>query len=191
MAEEVELSGTVKKMSPSGKGFLLNEYENWWNFGKGYDGPRPFAPNAAITVTYEESVRPDGTSSFFVLSAWPTTGQAGPVPPQVTPAGPKPTAGPTPTNGPVPAKPASYEGYQAAATGPVPTPPNRENAILFQVCLKAAVEWVLRRHRHGDPNRTEGQVLFVADVFYRDALKVLSDEPEESQDGDPGPGEPA
>lgn len=192
MAEEVELKGTVKKMSPSGKGFLLNEYDSWFNFGSRYEGPRPFAPGAAITITYEESVKADGTSSFFVLTAWPTTGQAGPHPPQVTPAGPKPTAGPQPT-----AKPDSYEGYQAAPSGPTPTPPSRENAILFQVCLKVATEWVLARYPDNDVNRTEGQVLYVADLFYKDGLKLILGEaapawvPEQPQDGDPGPGEPA
>lgn len=181
-----EERGTVKKMSPSGKGFLLNEFENWWNFGKGYDGPRPFAEGAAITLTYEENVRADGTSSFFVLSAWPTTGQAGPVPPQVTPAGPKPT-GPTPT-----AQPTSYGDYQAAATGPTPTPPSRDNAILFQVCLKAAQEWVMG---HETLAKTPAEVLNVADLYYYEGLKVISN-PEDGpamvqMDGDPGPEESA
>lgn len=173
-----EVTGTVKKMSPSGKGFLLNEYENWWNFGNGYDGPRPFVENAPITVTYEETTRKDGSSSFFVLSAWPTTGQAGPVPPQVTPAGPTPTPqGPTPTNGPTPAKPTSYGDYQAAATGPVPTPTplSRENSILFQVCLKAAQEWVLAVE--GLPKVPE-EVLNVTDVYYSLGLQLIKGQQE-------------
>jgi hypothetical protein len=178
-----EVTGTVKKMSPSGKGFLLNEFENWWNFGKGYDGPRPFAEGAAITVTYEESVRQDGTSSFFVLSAWPTTGQAGPVPPPVTPAGPKPS-GPQPT-----AQPASYDEYRAA--GPVPTPPSRENSILFQVCLKAAQEWVLATTAEGSPQRVSGEVLSVADTYYHEGLSLISGQPDKPADGDPGPTEEA
>jgi hypothetical protein len=173
-------------MNKKGTGFLLDQFQNWWNFGRDYSNEcsRTLTLGEEVTVTYEEVPRADGPSSFFVTEVWPTSGQRERPKPSI----PQPT-GPTPTNGPV--KPDSYEGYQAAATGPVPTPPNRENAILFQVCLKAAAEWVPRRYRHGDPNRTEGQVLFVADLFYHDALKVISGELQEPQDGDPGPEEPA
>ncbi len=168
MAEAIELNGTVKKMSPSGKGFLLNEYENWFNFGSKYDGPRPFAPNAVITITYEEKVKADGTSSFFVLSAWPTTGQAGPHPQQVTPPGPKPTAGPppmpTPTNGPAPTP---------APSGPTPTPPDKDKYIMYEVALKEAREWVLGSEPDNSPQRTLGHLMFVADTLYLNATKVI------------------
>lgn len=169
MAEIPEIKGTVKRMSPSGKGFMLNEYDGtWFNFGKGYEGPKPFLENAAITLTYEEIFKAGGSSSFFVLSAWPTTGQPGPVPPQVTPPGPKPIAGPKPTNGPTPTQPTTV-----APTGPVPTPPNREQSILFQVCLKAAQEWVLAVE--GLP-KTPAEVLVVADLYYAQGLRLINGE---------------
>ncbi len=187
-----EVSGTVKTISPSGKGILLKEYETdaegqdqWFNRGKGFKGAWPAKRDEAVTLTYEQTFDADGKAKFWVLEAWPTSqGRRTP------PTGEQPRTGPVPTGTPA-EKPDSYEGYQAAASGPVPTPPSRENAILFQVCLKAAQEWVLARYSEGDVNRTEGQVLFVADLYYREGLAMISGEYREPQDGDPGPGEPA
>lgn len=160
-----ELTGTVKKMSPSGKGFLLNEYENWFNFGREYAGPRPFAPGTPLTVTYEQTFKQDGTASFFVLGAAPPGQPA--APPAPTEASPELTP-----SSPAPAEP-------PAPVGPTPTPLSRENSILFQVCLKAAVEWVLARYPEGDPNRTEGQVLFATDLYYKGGLELINAEEEQ------------
>ncbi len=183
-AETIEINGTVKAMNKKGTGFLLNEYTDWFNFGSRYEGPRPFLKDAAITLTYEESIRADGSSSFFVLSAWPTTGQAGPVPPQVTTPGPKPIANPQ-TPGYVET---IIEGSRPAPTGPTPTPPNREQSILFQVCLKAAQEWVLAVDSVAN---TPAEVLNVADLYYVQGSRLINGESLNMGDGDPGPEEPA
>lgn len=178
-----EVQGTVKVFSKSKKGFILKEYDDqWFNRGKDFEGAWPALVNQAITVTYEQTQGDDGTAKFWVLEAWPTsTGK-----PTAQPAAP---SGPVPTNGPKPAQPDSYDGYRA--TGPVPTPPSRENAILFQVCLKAAQEWVLATTAEGSPQRVSGEVLAVADTYYHEGLRLISGEPEEPQDGDPGPEPPA
>jgi hypothetical protein len=193
-----ELEGTVKSLSRTGKGFILEEYESdnsgkdqWFNRGKDFEGAWPANKGDKVTVTYEQTFDADGSAKFWVREVWPTSqGRRTPPTGEQPKTGPVPTttAGPTPTdtNGP---KPASYDEYRAA--GPVPPPPNRENTILFQTCLARAQEWVLATTAEGSPQRVSGEVLSVADTYYHEGLKQIAGEGEEPQDGDPGPGEPA
>ncbi len=162
-----ELTGTVKKMSPSGKGFQLNEYENWFNKGRGYQGPWPFAPGTPLTVTYEQTFDADGTAKFWVLGAAPPGQPA--APPAPTEASPELT----PTNGPTP-----VQEVAPPPVGPTPVPLSRENSILFQVCLKAAQEWVLAVEVLAN---TPAEVLNVADIYYAVGLKLISGEAEPEQ----------
>lgn len=179
-----EVSGTVKAISKSGKGIILAEYDDqWFNQGKGFEGTWPRNKDEKVTLTFESSVS-DGVEKFWVLEAWPTSqGRRTP------PTGETPRPGPVPTP---PAKPDSYDGYQAAATGPVPTPPTRDQSILFQVCLKAAQDFVLNSAAMA---KTPGDVLSVADLYYAEGLRLIAGEglsPEVQEiDGDPGPEEPA
>lgn len=185
-----EAKGTVKQMNPSGKSWLMDEFDCVWSKGgKNYDGPAIFAPGEKVTMVYDEVIKADGTSSFFVTSAWPTTGQA-----RTEPA----------TGGPPAAKTAVTEPTQDLPplrdplAGPVPTPPSREVSIEFQVCLKAAIQWVLERYPDGHPQRCEGQVLFATDLFFRQAGHLVYGAPKPEVDsdgaarptsGDPGPTE--
>jgi len=163
-----EVQGTIKHMSKTGKGFQLDQYENWFNFGYDYEGPRPFARGAAITVTYDQKTDAEtGEDKFWVMQAWPTTGQR-PQPEQ----SPKPAPGPTPvaapkvSSGPTPAQP--------APVGPTPVPANRDNFILFETCLARAQDWVLATEPEGSAQRCPAHVLFVADLYYLDGLKVIN-----------------
>lgn len=172
-----EESGTVKQMNRSGKSWVLEEFDCVWNKGgKDYDGPALFSPGEKITMVYDEVPQAGGKSSFFVSSAWPTTGRAREEP--SAPSGPPAAKSATPeTNGPT-------------LAGPPPAAPNRENSILFQVCLKAAQEWVLAVDSLA---KTPAEVLHVADVYYGQGTRLINGESLEWSriDGDPGPQEPA
>jgi hypothetical protein len=90
-----------------------------------------------------------------------------------------------------------------APSGSTPTPPNRENYILYEVAMKEAREFINQMEPENSPQRTLGHWLFLADTMYLNALQVIGGDSRsllpwaksfialEEGDGDPGPEEPA
>lgn len=180
MAEKIE--GTIQAINKDRDGLTLASMEGWFNISQYRDpdlGPLispSLKPGHRVRVHFQTGR--GGRRYMEDLELMMNGG----VPAEVPHA---PAAPPTPgyveaaIAGPPPQEPAPTvlpEPEQFVTV--LPEPLNREKAILFQVCLKAAVDWVLARYPEGDPNRTEGQVLFATDLYYKGGLELINAEEE-------------
>jgi len=144
MATEGPIQGMITQKSEYG--IRVEGYENWFNYGKQYNGP-VLQEGMQIEFTYNPWLNPQSQkTAYYLVDVRPMNGGPQPAQPAPAAAQARPLGSPQETSfGPV--APTSYQGYHDQAQAAVDQM-NAEvlrfrsssDAISMQVCLKAAVD---------------------------------------------------
>ena len=118
---DIELAGRITAVTQKDDGFKMEGYEDYFNLGNRYQGPRPIPPaGSEVVIVYNPWTGRDGKVRFSVNSL-SLAGAAAPVP---VPTDPTPSPVPTPAPAPD-----SYDGFRGQEEAPHPASNGETEAV--------------------------------------------------------------